>query len=89
MSHKLVAFTYSLDPVMQEYVQNQLQAVKQAITELNIELSNEQDNRLSLYSTKTGRFPVFMLFDGDIYQTILYGKFDNNFLVSWITNNLR
>lgn len=89
MSYKLVAFVYSSDSIISEYINNQIQAISILFPELETEVSNENDTRLVLYSTTPDRFPSFMLFEDNIFKTGIVGKFNDDELFSWVSNNSR
>ena len=89
MSHNLVAYVYSSDSQMLEYINNQIQTIRISFPELSIEISNETDARLPLHTTKPDRFPAFMIFEHDVFKAVVHGKFDNPELFAWVENNLR
>lgn len=83
MQHKLVAFTYSTDNIMTEYVEKQLQAIKNIDPEVEIEHVNENDYRLAKYSKYSDRFPCFMIFKGSACKNFAHTKLSTEELISW------
>lgn len=86
--YNLLIFVYSSDSSLLEYIQNQIIAIQNLFPELPIETVNEFDDRLVMYNNKPDRFPCFMIFEEGFYKTSINGKFENDYVISWLTNNL-
>lgn len=88
MGSKILAFSYSGDPVNTEYLQKQLDAICITFSELEVEHVNETDPRLALYSTITNRFPCLMMFKDGARKRVTHAKFTERDFVEWVVDNL-
>lgn len=88
MGSKILAFSYSGDPVNTEYIQNQLDAICITFSELEVEHVNETDARLALYSTTPDRFPCLMMFKDGARKRVTHAKFSYRDFVEWVVDNL-
>lgn len=88
MSSKIVAFSYSGDPVNTEYMQKQLDAISITFPGVEIEHVNENDPRLALYSNTPDRFPCIMMFRDGARQRVTHAKFNERSFVEWVVDNL-
>lgn len=85
---KILAFSYSGDPVNTEYMQNQLDAISITFSELEVEHVNENDPRLALYSTTPERFPCIIMFKDGARKRVTHAKFSERDFVEWVVDNL-
>ena len=74
MSHKLYGFAHSLNPILIQYVEEQLSAMLKYDPELEIELGNENNEVLLRYSTTPDRFPCFMLIKNNSCKNYVHAK---------------
>ena len=81
MSHKLVGFSNSINSV---YIKNQLQAIDNQISGLQIEFANQTDDRLKRYSKTPNRMPCFMLFKNDVYKNHIHAKITQDEALRWV-----
>ena len=81
MSHKLVGFA---DSQTSSYIQNQLQAIVNQISGLEIELANEGDRRLQRYCKKPNRMPCLMVFKNDVHLNHAHAKFNEKEALAWV-----
>ena len=81
MSHKLVGFA---DSQTSSYIQNQLQAMANQISGLEIELANEGDRRLQRYCKKPNRMPCLMVFKNDVHLNHVHAKFNAAEALAWV-----
>ena len=81
MSHKLVGFATSINSV---YIENQIQAIANEISDLEIELANESDSRLQRYCKKPNRMPCLMVFKNDVYLKHVHAKFNATEALAWV-----
>ena len=86
--NKLVAFYYVEDSAMKQFLQSQLQSVNNIYTDLETELVDSTDSRMSLYASKPDRFPTFILFKNNVRKNQLQAKVNNNVLFNWLANCL-
>lgn len=87
MTYKLVAFTPTSDPVLTDYVKNQLIAISNSFPDLAVEQANENDPRL-LYSWYPDRFPAFVLFTDSVRKAAIHAKLNDADIIDWISFNL-
>jgi hypothetical protein len=85
---KILAFSYSGDPVNTEYMQNQLDAISIIFSELEVEHVNENDSRLALYTKTPDRFPCIMMFKDGARKKVTHAKFSERDFVEWVVDNL-
>jgi hypothetical protein len=83
MSHKLYGFAHSSDPVLIQYVEEQLKSILIQHPDLEIELGNENHEMLVRYSTTPDRFPCLMLTKYGISKNYIHAKLSNNEAYSW------
>ena len=83
MSHKLYGFAHSSDPVLIQYVEEQLKAIAIQDSELEIELGNETHELLLRHSTTPDRFPCLMLTKNGIAKNYIHAKLSNDEAYSW------
>ena len=88
MGSKILAFSYSGDPINTEYLQKQLDAICITFPELEVELVNENDPRLALYSKTPERFPCIMMFRDGARKKVVHAKFNEREFVEWVVDNL-
>ena len=88
MGSKILAFSYSGDPINIEYLQNQLDAISILFPEVEIEHVHETDARLALYSTTPDRFPCLMMFKDGARKKVTHAKFSDRDFVEWVVDNL-
>ena len=81
MSHKLVGFATSINSV---YIENQIQAIANEISNLEIELANENDSRLQRYCKKPDRMPCLMVFKNDVHLNHAHAKFNAKEALAWV-----
>ena len=81
MSHKLVGFATSINSV---YIENQIQAIANEISNLEIELANESDRRLQRYCKKPDRLPCLMVFKNDVHLNHAHAKFNEKEALAWV-----
>ena len=81
MSHKLVGFADSINSV---YIQNQLQAIANQISGLEIELATETDSRLKKYTKTPNRLPCYMLFQYDVHKNHIHAKMIEDYAIQWV-----
>jgi len=81
MSHKLVGFATSINSV---YIKNQIQAIANEISDLEIELANEGDRRLQRYCKKPDRLPCLMVFKNDVHLNHVHAKFNATEALAWV-----
>ena len=80
-SYHVVLFS---DPVTQQYMKEQEQAINNAIPSVTTEQAIHEDSRLSRFSTKPSRMPCLMIFkDGARMQT-KHSKRNHAEIVAWI-----
>ena len=83
MSHKLYGFAHSSDPVLIQYVEEQLKSILIQHPDLEIELGNENHEMLVRYSTTPDRFPCLMLTKNGIAKNYIHAKLSNDEAYSW------
>lgn len=88
MSYSLVIFTASADPIQQEYMSYQQQAITNSFPDLAVELQNEFDARWPLYANYLDRFPALILFYNGARKVVLHGKYPNEYIINWLRSNL-
>ena len=81
MSHKLVGFASSINS---SYIENQIQAIANEISGLEIELANEGDRRLQRYCKKPNRMPCLMVFKNDVHLNHVHAKFNAAEALAWV-----
>jgi len=81
MSHKLVGFATSVNSV---YIENQIQAIANEISDLETELANENDSRLQRYCKKPDRMPCLMVFKNDVHLNHAHAKFNAKEALAWV-----
>ena len=81
MSHKLVGFANSQTS---SYIQNQLQAIANQISGLEIELANRTDSRLKKYCRKPDRLPCLMVFKNNVHKNHIHAKMTEDYALRWV-----
>ena len=81
MSHKLVGFA---DSQTSSYIQNQLQAIANQISGLEIELANRTDSRLKKYCKKPDRLPCYILFQNNVHKNHIHAKMTEDYALRWV-----
>ena len=81
MSHKLVGFA---DSQTSSYIKNQLQAIANQISGLEIEFGTEGDRRLAKYTKTPNRFPCLMLFQNDVHKNHIHSKMTEDYALRWV-----
>jgi hypothetical protein len=80
-NYKVVLFS---DPVTQQYMKEQEQAINNALPSVTTEQATHEDSRLQLYSKYHSRMPCLMIFkDGARMQT-KHAKRNHAEIIAWI-----
>lgn len=82
-SFKIVAFADSSNAQQTDYIEKQVDAIKNLFPEVTFELQNELCPLLKQYS-KHCRVPCYMVFKNDIYKSHKLGKLNNDQAINWI-----
>lgn len=80
---KIVAFASSTRPAEQDYVTEQLAVLKQEFPTIETEVSDETDNRLTLYCTHN-RLPCLMMFYNNNHKTHKHAKLTHEQAKTWV-----
>ena len=83
MSHKLYGFAHSSDPVIIQYIEEQLNAIVNQYPDLEIEIGNENHPVLLRYSKTPDRFPCLMLTKNGVCKNYIHAKLSNDEAYSW------
>ena len=83
MSHKLYGFAHSSDPMLIQYVEEQLKSIAIQHPDLEIELGNEYHEMLVRYSVTPNRFPCLMLTKNGISKNYIHAKLSNDEAYTW------
>lgn len=83
MSHKLYGFSHSSNPVISQYVEEQLKAVAEYDSDLVTELGNEDHAILNKHSTTPDRFPCFMLLKNGACKNYVHSKMSTEQIINW------
>ena len=85
-SYKLVLFS---DNINQQYMSEQKKAIEKAMPDLVTELSDSNDPRLALYSSKGSRVPCIMIFKGDARMQAKHAKLSHEVAINWIQSRVQ
>jgi len=80
MTKILIAVSSS---ALSEYVENQLQAIKNLYPELTTQHVNETDSVMELYARYPGRLPAFFIFKNGARMSSLQAKVTTEQLIDW------
>ena len=83
-NHKIVGFANSSDIVMTNYVEQQLQLLTFLFKGLEVELSDELDSDLLLYTKYPTRLPAFVVFRNNSRKAVKQGKLNNIEFTEWV-----
>jgi hypothetical protein len=83
MSKTLIAVSDSTNPVISEYVQNQLEAIKNLYPELTIEHVNETNEIMDRYARYPNRLPAFFVLKNGARMSSLQAKVTTEQLIDW------
>jgi hypothetical protein len=81
--HKLYGFAHSANPVITQYMEEQLNAILKQDPTLEIELADENNELLPKYSKTPNRLPCLMLFKNDSCKNYIHAKLSNDEAYSW------
>jgi len=85
-TYKIVGFAFA-NSDNSVYINSQLNAIKNAIPSVEIELADETDSRLHRYiKQKPGgfRLPIIMILKDNNYHSHRNGKINNNEIINWV-----
>lgn len=88
MSHKIIGFADSSNPIQVDYVKNQLDAIKLWNSELTVEFQNEDSELLDRYCKLPKRMPTYIIMKNNVYKTHIHAKLDNSKLFDWLVSKL-
>ena len=80
-SYHVVLFS---DPVTQQYMKEQEQAINNAIPSVTTEQATHEDSRLSRFSTKPSRMPCLMIFKDGARMQSKHSKIAHHEMINWI-----
>jgi len=85
-TYKIVGFAFA-NSDNSVYINSQLNAIKNAIPSVEIELADETDSRLHRYiQQKPGgfRLPIIMILKDNNYHSHRNGKINNKEIIDWV-----
>jgi len=85
-TYKIVLFADDSQPTQVQYMKNQRKAIEDAIPDLVVEETNQNDPRLKRYSlrSRANRLPAILVLKDDFKVQIRNFKLDNSQVIAWI-----
>jgi hypothetical protein len=68
----------------QTYINNQLLAIKKELSDLPIEVDNENSSIFKTYAKHRNRVPCYMIFKNNIFKTCRHNKMSDAEAITWI-----
>jgi hypothetical protein len=87
--YKAVFFYDVNDSTQQQYMTEQMNATKNSLPDLAVELVDSNDPRLALYSSKGSRVPCIMIFKGDARMQAKHAKLSHEVAINWIQSRVQ
>lgn len=88
-TYKVVLFYDTTDVPQQQYMKEQMNAIKNSLPELSVELAPSTDFRLALYSTIPQRMPCIMIFKNDARMQTKHAKLQHPEAINWIRSRIQ
>lgn len=83
-SYKVVLFHDISNVPQQQYMTEQMNAIKNSFPDLTVELANSTDSRLALYSNISQRMPCIMVFKDNARMQVKHAKLQHPEAINWI-----
>ena len=84
MAHKVIGFALA-DSDNLLYIEKQIEAIKNSLPDLDIELADETDSRLSNVKGQPG-FPMYLVLKHGVYKRQQIGKYSDQAIIDWINS---
>lgn len=88
-TYKAVFFYDVNDPTQQQYMTEQMNATKNSLPDLAVELVDSNDSRLTLFSAKGSRVPCIMIFKGGARMQAKHAKLQHDAAINWIQSRVQ
>ena len=88
MSHKLVGFADSANPMNVSYINDQLVTIANQFSGLQTEAGTETDSRLLRHVKNPERLPCYILFKNNQYKAHIQAKMFDEIAIKWVRDKL-
>ena len=85
MTHKLIGYAFA-DSNNSLYIEKQIEAIKNSLSNLDIELSDETDSRLISHFGENIKLPAYICYKHNKFKDQIIGKFQTDYVINWISN---
>ena len=85
MAHKVIGYAFA-DSNNSLYIEKQIDAIKNSLPDLDIELGDETESRLVRYFGEDITLPAYVVYKHDKFKDKLIGKYDTNHIINWLNS---